>query len=205
MADKTLKDITTVLVYLKETKERKIGKSKLYEDVSTGVLRCNADGTFKQRDVDVYAASLKPLGGVAKGKDKDRAARAAIRKAEASARREEELAKALTRKREILEDRYLERSEVEAVFAGRAALLAQTYVSSIRSEAPLLVELVEGNPECSQKLVARLEELFRAQLHEYAKTDLFRITLTQEAHSEPIETGYHPDLFDEEDHDTDDD
>ena len=57
MPDNILKNPQAVLAYLKDS-GRKVGKSKVYEDIKLGALRCQTNGTFRKRDVDVYAASL---------------------------------------------------------------------------------------------------------------------------------------------------
>ena len=116
--------------------------------------------------------------------DKDRAARAAIRKAEASARREEEHYKTLARKRQILEGKYLAKAEVLAVFAGRAALLEQGLKSMMRSDAALMVEAVQGNPDCTAALYAIFERSLHGVLAEYVKVDGFELRFTQEALAE---------------------
>lgn len=162
---------------------RKIGQSKLYKDVGLGVLRSQPDGSFRKKDLDVYAASLAPIGGVIL-KDKDRATRAALRKAEASAKREEEHYKTLARKREILEGKYLPRSEVLALFAGRAAMFEQNLKAMMRSDVGLMVQLVEGNPDKELELYNHFEASLHALLAEYCKADGFEIEFSKEALAE---------------------
>ena len=60
-ATTNLKDWRAVLAYVSEN-GRKLGKTKLYSDIGLGRLKKQPDGTFKQRDVDRYMASL-PMAG----------------------------------------------------------------------------------------------------------------------------------------------
>ena len=47
-----------VLAYL-QTQGRKTSQSQIYKDLKRGYLRRQADGSFRQRDVDMYASTLQ--------------------------------------------------------------------------------------------------------------------------------------------------
>ena len=54
-ATTNLKDYRAVLTYTEEN-GRKLGKTKMFEDIKKGRLKKQPDGTFHQRDVDRYMA-----------------------------------------------------------------------------------------------------------------------------------------------------
>ena len=184
------------LAYLKSC-GRKVGQSKFYADITRGALRAQADGTFRKRDVDTYAVSLPTLGGVPL-KDKDRAARIAIRKAEASAKREEEHAKTLELRRKILEGKYLLRSDVMSNLAARATMLEQNLLARMRTDAPLMVEAVQGNPDETHALYTIFEKSLHTLLVEYVANSEFTVEFTQEALDELNAVAHNSEVQDDE-------
>jgi Fe-S-cluster formation regulator IscX/YfhJ len=163
-----------VLRYLFEEKGKQIGRTKLYEDIKSGLLR-KGGGKFRRIDVDKYAASLPlastPDGRVVEAEERQRRGEEAeIRVKEARASREE-------RKNAILEGQYVPRADVDQELAARAATLNQGLKSKMEAVALDLVNKVGGKPKRARTLVQELEKIIDAACAEYAQLMEFEVTL----------------------------
>ncbi len=177
-ATTNLRDWRAVLAYVEEN-GRKLGKTKMFEDIKKGRLKKQPDGTFRQRDVDRYMASL-PMAGtpdVVAEKAADRQRRkeeADIRKAEAAAEREEfDLA--------VKKGRFVPREQVHLELAARAVTLASGLKTAFEAQHLDLVALVDGNPRKGAALVERLEAMLDEALNEYSREMEFEVTFTAES------------------------
>ena len=180
-AKASMKDAKAVLVYIEES-GRKVGKTKLYDDITRGRLKKQADGTFKLRDVDRYAASLPNLGTgdtvAQKAADRQR------RKEEGEIRRIEAAAKRDELKLRVEEGRYISREQVFQELAGRAVTLASGLKTAFESKAQEIIYEVEGNPKKVQNFMHMIEEMMDATFNEYASIDEFVVMFTSHADTE---------------------
>lgn len=168
-----LKDWRAVLAYVDEN-GRKLGKTKMFEDIKKGRLKKQPDGTFRQRDVDRYMASL-PLAGTpdtvaAKAADRQRRKEEAdIRRAEAAAKREEfDLA--------VKIGKFVPREQVHLELAARAVTLAAGLKTSFEARNLDLVAAVDGNPKKSAALLELLEASLDEAMNEYSREMEFQVT-----------------------------
>lgn len=172
-----LKDYRAVLDYAEEC-GRKLGKTKLFEDINKGRLKKQADGTFKQRDVDRYMASLKMAGtgdAVAeRAADRQRRKEEAdIRKAEASAKREEfDLA--------VKMGKFVPRDQVHAELAARAVTLSTGIKTAFEAKSLDIVSIVDGNPKKASSLIEYLETLLDEAFNEYSREMEFEVVFVDE-------------------------
>ena len=169
-------DRKTAHAYLTGECGRKLSPAKFYADVKKGSVLQDRAGGFTRRTLDNYATTLARVSGLP-AKDQDRAAKASLRKQEASARREEEHAMMLRRKREILEGKYLSKSLVYQILAARAAMLQEGLVSMVEVDAPLFVEAVQGEPTLAGELSRLFEERLQNLLSDYAATAEFVVEI----------------------------
>lgn len=176
-ATTNLKDYRAILTYTEEN-GRKLKKTKLFDDIRKGRLKKQPDGTFKQRDVDRYMASL-PMAGtpdIVAEKAADRQRRkeeADIRKAEAAAEREEfDLA--------VKKGKFVPREQVHLELAARAVTLASGLKTTFEAQHLDLVALVDGNPKKGAALMERLEAMLDEALNEYSREMEFEVTFTEE-------------------------
>ena len=171
-----------ILTYTEEN-GRKLKKTKLFDDIRKGRLKKQPDGTFKQRDVDRYMASL-PMAGtpdIVAEKAADRQRRkeeADIRKAEAAAEREEfDLA--------VKKGKFVPREQVHLELAARAVTLASGLKTTFEAQHLDLVALVDGNPKKGAALMERLEAMLDEALNEYSREMEFEVTFEAEQTEAP--------------------
>ncbi|WP_302580042.1 hypothetical protein [uncultured Desulfovibrio sp.] len=181
-ATTNLKDYRAILTYTEEN-GRKLKKTKLFDDIRKGRLKKQPDGTFKQRDVDRYMASL-PMAGtpdIVAEKAADRQRRkeeADIRKAEAAAEREEfDLA--------VKKGKFVPREQVHLELAARAVTLASGLKTTFEAQHLDLVALVDGNPKKGAALMERLEAMLDEALNEYSREMEFEVTFEAEQTEAP--------------------
>lgn len=160
------KDYKAVLAYAEENM-RKVGKSKLFDDVKNGKLRRQADGSFKIRDVDRYLATL-PYSGTPDPvyeKARERARRkeeADIRKAEAQAKREEfDLA--------VKMGQFVPKERVHLELAARAVTLSTSLKASLEARSLDIVASVDGNFKKAASLVELLEAILDEAFNDYSR------------------------------------
>lgn len=170
-----LKTWAQVLNYLNESCGRKLGKTKLFEDIKKGLLKKKGREGFRQKDVELYAASL-PLAGTSDlvaGKARERQ----VRKEEEEIRR----IKAIADKEEFLlavrKGEYIARQQVYLELAGRAIALSSQLKTNFKARILELVEAAAGKPKKSLELLDLLEAMFDEALHEYAKELDFEVLL----------------------------
>lgn len=172
-----LKDYRAVLEYADEC-GRKLGKTKLYEDINKGLLKKQADGSFKLRDVDRYMASLKmaATGDVVAERAADRQRRkeeADIRKAEASAKREEfDLA--------VKMGKFVPKDQVHAELAARAVTLSTGIKTAFEAKSLDIVSCVDGNPKKASSLIECLENILDEAFNEYSRAIEFEVEFLDE-------------------------
>lgn len=176
-----LKDWRAVLAYVDEN-GRKLGKTKLFEDIKKGRLKRQPDSTFRMRDVDRYMASL-PLSGtpdIVAEKAADRQRRkeeADIRRAEAAAKREEfDLA--------VKMGKFVAREQVHLELAARAVTLAAGLKTAFEARNLDLVAAVDGNPKKSAALLELLEASLDEAMNEYSREMEFQVTFVEEGGEE---------------------
>ena len=181
-ATTNLKDYRAILTYTEEN-GRTLKKTNLFDDIRKGRLKKQPDGTFKQRDVDRYMASL-PMAGtpdIVAEKAADRQRRkeeADIRKAEAAAEREEfDLA--------VKKGKFVPREQVHLELAARAVTLASGLKTTFEAQHLDLVALVDGNPKKGAALMERLEAMLDEALNEYSREMEFEVTFEAEQTEAP--------------------
>ena len=175
-AGQNCKNWEEALHYLKEECGRKIGKTKMFEDIKAGRLKRQADGSFKRRDLDRYAASLRTAGTPDKlaaeaARRQQEKEEQEIRRIRAAADREEFNLK-------VKQGQYIEREAVFQELAARAVALSASLKTAFEAQALDVIELVEGNPKRSGPLVERFDQIVDESMSEYAKPVEIEVTFT---------------------------
>lgn len=140
-----------VFEYLK-AQGNKISKSKLYNDVSSGKLRIQKDGTIMMKDVQYYiqhpAANLSPAQAVFPEPDDF-----AKRKAEAETRKSEAQALLAEQKAGQLSGKLIEKDLFYGELAARASIFRSDLVNFFRARAPEMIAIVSGDPKKAPDLI----------------------------------------------------
>lgn len=179
-----LKNLAAVLAHL-VAEGRKIGQSKLYNDVGRGLLRRQQDGSFAHKDVKAYAARL-PMVAMPE-KEAAVVHEYAERKAKAEAEKLEAQAEAERFRNQVRVGMYVKRNDVEVELAVRAGVLATGLRTMFETSLLDFIHLVNGDPRSAQTLLAAFEQRLDAAVNEYAR---------------PME--YEAELIDDADHTEDD-
>ncbi|MFG6360551.1 hypothetical protein JBF11_03680 [Taurinivorans muris] len=158
---KNLKNTADVLKYIEE-QNRKVKKTKLYEDINKGLLKKQADGTFKLRDVDRYLVSLPVLGTTDSVAEK--ASERQRRKEEQEIRRITAIANKEEFDLAVKQGKFIAKEKVYQELAARAVTLGMQIKTAFEVSAVELVELVEGNPKKTNSLKQKLTEIFENAL-----------------------------------------
>ena len=173
-----LADWRSVLSYVVEN-GRKLGKTKLYDDIGRCRLKKQPDGTFKLRDVDRYMASL-PMSGTSdtvaeKAADRQRRREEEeIRRIKATADKEEfDLA--------VKKGRYVPKEQVHLELAARAVALASGIKTAFEARNLDLIAIVAGSPKKSLALTELLEGILDEALNEYSKEMEFEVTFADDS------------------------
>ena len=170
-----LADYRAVLAYAADN-GRKLGQTKLYADIKAGRLRRQADGSFKQRDVERYMASLPtaatPDTLAIKAGERQR------RKEEADIRKLEVDAEARAFDLEVKRGRYVPRDQVYLELAARAATLSSGLKTAFEAQGLDFVATVDGNPKKTPELVERLTAILDEVLNEYSREMEFEVAFT---------------------------
>lgn len=182
---KNLKNIAEVLKYIEE-QNRKVRKTKLYEDVNRGLLKKQTDGTFKLRDVDRYLVSLPMLG--TSDSVAEKASERQRRKEEQEIRRITAIANKEEFDLAVKQGKFIPREKVYQELAARAVTLNMQIKTAFEVTAVELVELVEGNPKKTNNLKQKLTEIFETALSEYAKEMDIEVIFQKEEWNEPVNT-----------------
>ncbi len=165
-ATSNLKDWRAVLAHVDEN-GRKLGKTKLFEDIKKGRLKRQPDGTFRLRDVDRYMAGL-PLSGTPDAVA-EKAADRQRRKEEEEIRRIKAIADKEEFLLEVRRGNFVPRADVHLELAARAVTLASALKTAFEARSLDLVADVEGNPRKAPLLVERLEAILDEAFNEYSR------------------------------------
>lgn len=184
MQKQSFASLKEVLAHLQE-QGRKIGQSKLYADRAKGLLKAQADGSFRKRDVDRYAATL-PMHALPE-KETKAAQEYAARKAKAEAEKLEEQAKAERFKNEVRAGKYIPREDVEVELAARAGVLATGLRTSFETSLLDYIHMVDGNPRKASEMLSLFERQLDATLNEYARPMLYEVSLDESTFSDETE------------------
>lgn len=171
-ATTNLRDWRAVLAYVDEN-GRKLGKTKLFDDIKKGRLKKQPDGTFKQRDVDRYMASL-PMAGTPDAVA-EKAADRQRRKEEEEIRRIRAVADKEEFDLQVKKGRYILKNLVHLELAARAVTLASGLKTAFEAQHLDLVATVDGNPKKGAALVEKLETMLDEALNEYSREIEFEV------------------------------
>ena len=185
-AKASFKDWRTALAYITES-GRKLGKSKFFEDIKRGLLRRQADSSFRLRDLERYMASL-PMAQASEAQTEraqDRQRRkeeAEIRKIEAAARREEfDLS--------VKMGRYIPREQVHLELAARAVTLSLGLKTALEAKSLDIISVIDGNPKKSLPLQELLEGILDEAFNSYSREMEFELEFVEDTAKEADENG----------------
>lgn len=169
-----LKNVGDVLRYLQDECHRQVAKSKLYADIKIGLLR-KENKSFRQRDVDRYAATL-PLSTTPDGRT---AAALALqqRKDAAEVRRIEALADREEKKNAIMEGAYVSREDVNQELAARAMTLNSGIKTAVQTAALDIILAVGGDQQKTELLIRKMDEVIDGACNEYSRAMEFEVNL----------------------------
>ena len=176
-AAETIPSVAAVLDHLKAG-GRKVRKSKLYQDVKTGLLVRRPGGGFLRAAVEAYAETL-PLEALPR-EDSDRNKDLARRRQEATIRKIEEETAQIRFRGEVERGRYIPREDVELELASRAVVLESGIRQAVEMSVLDLIHLVGGDPRKSQEFLERFENMLDGALNEYAGTAEFEVTFSED-------------------------
>ena len=162
----------------------KIGKSKLYQDTSSGLLKVEPDGTVTIESVRRYidhpeAGIREHLDTVQAGEDvevREYHRRAAIAKAEKT-----ELEAARLRfEMERDQKKWIPRDDLEMEVATRAVVFEQGFKNLIRIRLDDWVALVGGNVARAGELRVIINDQVDQLLNQYARADAWLVMFEEE-------------------------
>jgi len=172
-AKSSLADWRAVMAHAVEN-GRKLGKTKLFEDIKKGRLKKQPDGSFKLRDADRYMAGL-PMSGtsdVVAEKAADRQRRKEeeeIRRIRATADKEEfDLA--------VKKGKFIPKEKVHLELAARAIFLSSGIKTAIEARILECVAAVDGSPKKSIALSDFLESILDEAFNEFSREMEFEVT-----------------------------
>lgn len=169
--------VKDVLAYL-QTQGRKTSQSQIYKDLKRGYLRRQADGSFRQRDVDMYASTLQAYALPEKEADAMSELARQDMEEKVAKTREQRLSIAFDRK--VKEGKYIPREDVALELAGRATTLGVGLRSVFRLHAADYIRMVGGDVARAEELAAEFEKNLDAALNEYSRPMEFALTVTTE-------------------------
>lgn len=172
-----LADYRAVVEYIAASR-RKLGKSKLFEDIRRGRLKKQADGTFRVRDVDRYMVSL-PFSGTPDAVA-EKAADRQYRKEESEIRRINAVADKEEFRLSVEKGRYVLKDQVHLELAARAVVLHSGIKTAFEARSLDFIAAVEGNPKKSLALTELLENILDEALHEYSQEMEFEVVFTDD-------------------------
>lgn len=173
-----IKDYKAARAYIQNELGRKIGQTKLYADIAAGKLKKQPDGSFKQRDIERYAASLSMAGtpDALVEKVADRARRKdeqEIRRIAAVADREEFAL-------QVKKGQYVKKSSVHLELAARAVILSSGIKTSLEAHILDIVSAAGGDPKKATAVLESLERILDEALNEYSREMEFEVTFNDE-------------------------
>lgn len=165
----TLESVETpkeAIKYLKRC-NRKVGRTKLFEDTKKGKLHRQTDGSFLLRDLDKYAVTLPYIVppdhcSAALVDDRQR------RKDEADIRLKEAQASIAEHKYAVQQGQYIPKNAVWLELAARAVAFRNTLKNTFESRILELITLTEGNASHSEDVVEWLSRAVDTALSEYS-------------------------------------
>lgn len=175
--DEPIPNWQAVLQYIADA-GRKVGKSKLYTDISRGRLKRQPDGTFKARDVDKYMLSL-PMAGTPDGLA-DKAAERMTRKEEADIRRVEAAARREEFELELRVGKYIKKDDLYLELAGRAIALRDGLKAAFEMRAPEMIDVVGGDNDKLPQFLDAAAAVIDAALGQYAAPMEFELDVDLE-------------------------
>ena len=171
----TIKGAKLALEYLQRA-NRKIRKTKFFDEIKKGYIHRQSDGTFLISDLDAYAATLplveRPYADLSAATDR------AERKEEAELRYKEALAKREEHKLEVMQGKYLLKTDVYLELAARALAFRDQLKNTYEATCLDLINLVGGESSKSEEFVMRLNETVDMALSEFAKPMNIEIDLS---------------------------
>ena len=174
--------VKDVLAYL-QTQGRKTSQSQIYKDLKRGYLRRQADGSFRQRDVDMYASTLQAYALPEKEGDAMSELARQDMEEKVAKTREQRLAIAFDRK--VKEGKYILREDVALELASRATTLGVGLRSVFRLHAPDYIRMVDGDVARAEELAAEFEKNLDAALNEYSRPMEFKVEYVPTETPEP--------------------
>ena len=174
--------VKDVLAYL-QTQGRKTSQSQIYKDLKRGYLRRQADGSFRQRDVDMYASTLQVYALPEKEGDAMSELARQDMEEKVAKTREQRLAIAFDRK--VKEGKYIPREDVALELASRATTLGVGLRSVFRLHAPDYIRMVDGDVAKAEELAAEFEKNLDAALNEYSRPMEFKVEYVPTENPEP--------------------
>lgn len=176
-AQKNSKDWREALAYITQDLGRKLGKTKLFDDIKKGLLKKQGDGSFRIKDVERYAASL-PMAATPDV--------LAEKASERQRRKEEEEIRrisAIADKEEFLlavrKGQFIPREQVHLELAARAVTLSSGLKTTLEARGLDIIETVGGNPKKARDLFAFLEGVLDETLNEYSRPLEFDVVFEQ--------------------------
>lgn len=160
-----------VFEYLKKL-GLKVGKSKLYKDAGTGLLRVQKDGTIFMKDVENYI--LHPGANVAANQMSDND-NFANEKAEAELRKLKAQAEHWESKTGILSGQLIDKDLFYGELAARALIFKSDLVNFFRSEASNMIAVVQGDPKKAPDLMDLCFTALEKALSHYSSEAEFNV------------------------------
>ncbi len=183
--NKTFPKVENVLEYL-QAAGRKISQSQLYKDIKRGYLRRQPDRSFKQRDVDNYAATLAIIS-MPEAKT-DGVIDLAEEKLKEEVGKLREQRQSIAFDRQIKAGKYIKREEVALELASRAAALALGLRSVFRLNVADYIRMVGGDVGKSEQLAQEFENNLDMALNEYSKPMEFSSEfIAEDSGEKPVE------------------
>lgn len=188
--DKLFPNVKSVFAYLQK-QGRKTSIPQIYKDLRRGHLRRQPDKTFRQKDVDFYATTLRLVAMPEIVTDE--AGDLAREKVQEEVLKLREQRKSIIFSREKEAGKYILREEVALELASRAAALGLGLRSVFRLMIPDWIRLVGGDVGKAEELAAEMEKNLDLALNEYSKPMDFKTEYV------PVENGEKPEKPDEQD------
>ncbi len=164
--------VKDVLAYL-QGQGRKISQAQIYKDLRRGYLRRQPDGSFKQRDVDMYASTLKVYA--LPEKEGDAMSELARQELEEKVAKTREQRLVISFDRRVKEGKYILREDVALELASRASALGLGLRSVFRLNVADYIRMVGGDVSRAEDLAAAFEQNLDAALNEYSRPMEFKV------------------------------
>ena len=157
----------------------KVGKSKLYQDVSAGRLRVCNDGSIRVSDLQEYirVQGLEPLREATEpDEDAEDLQREKVKEELRKLRLQNERQEF---ERQRQEGQYIPRQDLELELASRAGVLDTGLRSDIKTHARDWVHLVGGRADLVPDLIEAMLDVLDRRLNEYARMDKFEVIFSE--------------------------